>query len=109
MAKKLSIPSVATTDTAGIPLSTKIFLQAVETGLATLDNNVVYKDGITVPTPTSGLRAISAQGQGFTISSVSVASGEDHATLVSDVKALLQSHLQLQQTVSSLIEQLQGV
>jgi len=108
MANKLSIPSVISIATEDMPYSALVFNQAVEDGLKTLDSNVVYKDAVTVTPPTPANKSISAQGQAFTVSGTSLASGDDYGSLVSDVRALLQSHTQLQQVVTSLISQLQG-
>ena len=109
MANKLVIPSVIGLGTEGLPFSTVVFLQAVEDGLKTVDNNAVYKDAVNITVPASLIRAKSAQGHTFSVSGASVASGEDYAALVNDFQALLQSHLQLQQAVVTLVRQIRGI
>lgn len=108
MSNKLSIPSVTALSDEKLSFGATVFLQAVEDGLKILDDNAIYKDAITVTVPKPTIKAISAQGQGFSVSSVSVASGDDYAVLVSDVKALLQTVLQQQTTIENLTKQLQG-
>lgn len=108
MANKISIPSVVSLNTEGMPFGTVVFLQAVEDGLKVVDNNVVYKDAITIVVPSPTIRAKSAQGQTFSISGTNVASGDDYAVLIADFNSLLQSHLQLRQTVDDLVKQIQG-
>lgn len=105
---KLSVPSVVALNTEGMPFSTVVFLQQVENGLKTLDTNVVYKDAVSVSLPQPTISAISAQGQGFSVSNINLASADDYATLVSDCKAMLQTVLQQQETLNNLLKQLKG-
>lgn len=108
MPVKLSIPSVTAISDDNMTFGTRVFLQSVEDALKTVDNNVLYRDAVTAPATAIAPRAIAAQGQSFSISSVNVASGDDFATAVNDLRALLQSHIQLQQTVDTLIKQIRG-
>lgn len=108
MANRIAIPSVVGLDTEGVPLNVVMFLQAVEEALKTLDNNVVYKDQVTVNPPSPLINATSAQGQAFSISGVSVASGEDFGALVGNVQTLIQSHGQLATAFKNQVDQIRG-
>lgn len=107
MGKKLNVPSVAG-NIEGIPFGATMFLQAVQDALNTLDNNVVYKDAVSVNIGPPKLRAIGAQGQAFTVEGTNLASGDDYAVLVSNVKTMLEELNALRTQVSTLISQLQG-
>lgn len=108
MSRKLNVPSVVATNTEGVPFGTIVFLQAVEDALKTVDNNVVYKGDINVNVAAPRLRAISAQGQAFSVSGTSLASGDDYAALVQNVKIMLEDLNDLRTTVTSMKNQLQG-
>lgn len=108
MAGRLNVPSVLSLNTEGMSQSTLVFMQTVEDSLKTLDRNVVYSDTVTVDIPTAPIKALSAQGQAFDLTGVSVASGADYATLVSDVRAILQGQLQLESAVKTLATQIKG-
>lgn len=106
--QKLTLPNVLGLSTEGLPFGTVTFLQAVEDALRTVDNNVVYHDAVTVVPPQPTIRAKSAQGQAYSVSGVSLASGDDYAALVSDFNALLQDHLRLRAAFEVLVDQLRG-
>lgn len=108
MANKLAIPSIVGLNTEGMPLNVIVFLQAVEDALKTIDNNVVYKDQVTVNPPNPTITAATAQGQAFSISGVNVASGDDYAALVSNVQSLIFSHGQLATAFKALTDQMRG-
>lgn len=108
MARKVSLPSVTSLNNEGLPFSTVMFLQAVEDGVKTIDDKVVYRDSVTVNPRASLIRSGSAQGQAFSISGTNVASGDDYVALISDFRLLLQSHLQLQQDFTTLVSELRG-
>lgn len=108
MARKVNIPSVVGLGIDGVPHGLTVFLQAIQDGLITIDNNVVYGDSIKAQAPQKTIRAKSAQGDAVSISGVVVASGTDYAVLVQDFDRLLQSHLALLDVVNALIEQLKG-
>jgi hypothetical protein len=108
MPGRLALPSIATVSTEGIPFGVTMFLNAVHDSLKTLDSNVIYRDVVSVAPAVPRIRRMAAQGQAFTVSSVNLASGEDHAVLVNDCKTLLQSHIDLTSTVNTLIDQLRG-
>lgn len=108
MAKKVSLPSVVGLNTEGMPLNVVTFLQAVEDGIKTIDDKTVYKDSITIQPPAPLITAVGAQGQAFSISGVNVASGEDYAVLVSNVRQLVQSHAQLAQAFQTFVNQTRG-
>lgn len=108
MSKKLNVPSVMATNTTGIPFGTVVFLQAVEDALKTVDNNVVYKDDVNVNIAGPKLRAISAQGQAFSVSGTSVASGDDYINLVQSVKVMLEDLNGLRAEVTALKNSLKG-
>lgn len=108
MSKKLNVPSVVATNTEGIPFGTIVFLQAVEDALKTVDNNVVYKDDISVNIAAPRLRAISAQGQAFSVSGVNLASGDDYSTLVQNVRIMLEDLNGLRAEVTALKSSLKG-
>lgn len=108
MASKLNIPSVVGLGADSIPFGITVFLQAVEDALKTLDRNVVYKDSITVNINNPKLRALSAQGQSFSVSGTNLASGEDHSALVQNTAAILEDLNALRNEVATLKAQLQG-
>ena len=107
MSNKLNVPTVAG-NIEGLPFGATVFLQAVQDALTTLDNNVVYKDSITTNIGNPKLRAISAQGQAFSVSNTSLASGDDYAALVRDVKVMLEDLNSLRTEVTAIKNQLRG-
>lgn len=108
MARKLNVPSVTGLNVEGIPFGMIVFLQEVQNSLNTIDNNVVYKDDVSVNIGQPKLRSMRAQGQAFSISGVNAASGEDYITLVSDVRAILEDLNALRAEVSQLKTQIKG-
>lgn len=108
MTSKLTVPSIVGLDTEGLPFGIVVFLQAVQDALNTLDTNVVYKDSINANIANPRLRALSAQGQSFSISGTSLASGDDYAVLVSNVKTILEDLNSLRTEVTNLKNQIQG-
>lgn len=106
--EKLTIPSVAGLNTEGLPFGVVVFLQAVEDALKVVDRNAVYKDTVRVNIASPRLRAISAQGQTFSVTGTNLASGDDYAALVGNVKAMLEDLNSLRQEVATLKSQLQG-
>ena len=107
MSNKLNVPMVAG-NIEGLPFGATVFLQGVQEALKTLDNNVVYKDAITATVASPKLRAISAQGQAFSVSGTSLASGDDFNTLVRDVKTMLEDLNSLRTEVTAIKNQLRG-
>lgn len=107
MARKLNIPSVAG-NIEGLPFGVTVFLQAVQDALNKLDDNVVYRDSVTVNITPPKLRALRAQGQSFSVSGTNLASGEDYATLVIDVKTILEDLNALRSEVNNLKTQIKG-
>lgn len=109
MGKKLNVPSVTGLNIEGVPFGVVVFLQAVQDALNTLDNSVVYKDDVTVNVGSPKLRALSAQGQSFSVPNVgNVASGEDYAVLVSNTRAILDDLNGLRSEVTQLKNQIKG-
>lgn len=108
MARKLNIPSVVGLNIEGMPYGMIVFLQSIQDGMITLDNNVVYKDTIKVQPPAQSIKAKAAQGQAFSISGLNLASGDDYAVLVQDFQKLLTDHLALRDAHLALVEQLKG-
>ncbi len=108
MGKKLNVPSVTGLNIEGVPFGVVVFLQAVQDALNTVDNNVVYKDDVSVNVGNPRLRAISAQGQAFSVSGVSVASGDDYAALVSNVRTMLDDLNALRSEVTQIKNQIKG-
>jgi hypothetical protein len=58
--------------------------------------------------PTQNLTRVTASGQGYTISDVTVPSLDDYAKLISDVQTLAGDVANLRGTVNALINQLRG-
>lgn len=108
MGKKLNVPSVTGLNIEGIPFGVVVFLQAVQDALNTLDNNVVYKDDITVNIGQPKLRAITAQGQTFSVSGVNVASGDDYVASVTNNRTMLEDLNALRAEVNQLKNQIKG-
>lgn len=108
MARKLNIPSVVGLSTEGLPFGITVFLQAVQDAFNVVDNSVVYKDSVNVNITQPRLRAVSAQGQGFSVSGVNVASGDDYAVLVSNVRTILEDLTTLRNQVNTLKDQIKG-
>ena len=108
MANKLNIPSIVGTNIEGIPFGMIVFLQALESAMHTVDDNVVYKDSVSVVIPPPRIRALSAQGQGFSVQGTNLASGDDYNVLVQNCKAILEDNIALRELVSQLVEQLRG-
>jgi hypothetical protein len=108
MSRKLNVPSVTGLNFESMPYAVVVFLQAVEDSLKIVDNNTVYKDDVTVNIGTPRIRALRAQGQAFTVSGTSLASGDDYATLVSDTRSILEDLLSLREEVKRLKEQVKG-
>ena len=108
MAGKINIPSVVGLSTDGIPYSMIIFLQAYEDALKTLDNKSVFRDGINTVVPAPRIQKKSAQGHAYPVGGTLLASGDDYGMLVNDFEALLQSHLDLRQTVDQLVKEVRG-
>lgn len=108
MASRIAVPNIATFDTQNLPFGAVVFLQAVQDGLKTIDEQVLYRDQVRVQPVVSRIRAKSAQGQAFSVSGVALASGEDYATLVRDFETLLNSHIDLVNAFNSLVDQIRG-
>lgn len=108
MGKKLNVPSVTGLNIEGIPFGVVVFLQAVQDALNTIDSNVVYKDDVTVNIDRPKLRALSAQGQTFSVSGVNLASGDDYAALIVNTRAILEDLNALRSEVTQLKNQLKG-
>jgi len=108
MGRKLNVPSVTGLNIEGVPFGVVVFLQAVQDALNTLDSNVVYKSDITANVGSPRVRALTAQGQAFSVSGVNLASGDDYATLVSNVRTILEDHNQLRAEVIEIKNQLKG-
>lgn len=108
MARKIALPNIATFNTDGLPFGAVIFLQAVQDGLKTVDEKVVYQDDINIQEVTPRIRVKAAQGQAFTVGGAAIASGSDYGVLVRDFEALLNSHIDLTNSYNALIRQLKG-
>ncbi len=108
MAKKLNIPSITGMDTGNLSYGVNVYLQSVQDALNIVDTNVLYKDSVNVNITNPRLRALSAQGQAFSVSGTAVASGDDYIALVGNVKALLEDHNLLRQQVADLVNQIKG-
>ncbi len=108
MAGKLNLPSVVGLSTEGLPFGITVFLQAVQDALNVLDRNTVYKDSVTVNIGSPKKRALSAQGQTFSVANTNLASGDDYVVLVSDVRTMLEDLNALRNEVTTLKNQIQG-
>ncbi len=108
MTSKIALPNIATFDTSQLPVGATIFLQATQDALRTIDDNTIYKDQVNLQPVTSRIRARSAQGQAYSVSGVSLASGDDYAVLVRDFESLLESHKDLVASHNALVNQLRG-
>lgn len=108
MVGKLNIPSVVGLSTEGLPFGIVVFLQAVQDALRTVDQSTVYKDSVTANIAPPKMRSLSAQGQTFSISGTNVASGDDYAVLVSNVRTMLEDLNSLRNEVTTLKNQLKG-
>jgi hypothetical protein len=108
MAKKLNVPSITGMDTGNLSYGVNVYLQSVQDALNTLDVNTVYKDSVSVNITNPRLRALSAQGQAFSIGGTSAASGDDYAVLVSNVKTMLEDLNSLRTQVADLVKQIKG-
>lgn len=108
MAKKLNVPNIAGTDTGNLSYGVNVFLQSVTDSLNVVDTNAVYKDSINVNITNPKIRAISAQGQAFSVSGTSLASGDDYIVLVGNVKTMLEDLNQLRAQVAELVKQIKG-
>ena len=108
MAKKLNVPSVTGLNVDGLPFGIIVFLQNVENALNTIDENVVYKDAVTLNVQSPKIRAITSQGQGFVVSNTNLASGEDFGKLVTDVRSILEDLNGLRVELNTLKNQIKG-
>lgn len=108
MGRKLNVPSVTGLNIEGVPFGVVVFLQSVQDALTTIDNNVVYKDDITVNIGSPKLRALSAQGQTFSVSGVNVASGDDYVAHVVNSRTILEDLNALRAEVTQLKNQIKG-
>ncbi len=108
MGKKLNVPSITGLDTGNLSYGVNVYLQSVQDALNVIDSSTVYKDSVTVNITNPRLRAISAQGQAFSVSGTSLASGDDYAALVSNVKTMLEDLNLLRQQVADLVNQIKG-
>lgn len=108
MAKKLNVPSVTGIDTGNLSYGVNVFLQSVQDALNVVDTNTVYKDSVNINITNPRLRAISAQGQAFSVNGTSLASGDDYAVLVGNVKTILEDVNQLRAQVAELVKQIKG-
>lgn len=108
MGRKLNVPSIAGLNIEGLPFGVVVFLQAVQDALTTVDNNVVYKDDVSVNIGAPKIRATRAQGQAFSVSGVNVASGDDYFVLVNDFRTVLEDLNALRSEVNQLKNQVKG-
>lgn len=108
MARKLNVPSIVGLDLGNMSFGVQVFLQAVQDALNTIDNNVVYKDSVSLAIPPTTIRAASAQGQSFSVNGTNLASGDDYVVLVQNFKTLLADHNSLREQVNTLTQQLRG-
>lgn len=108
MATRLNVPSIVGLNVEGIPFGMVVFLQAVQDALNTVDQNVVYKDTVNINVASPRIRALSSQGQSFSVSGVNLASGDDFAAMRRDMQTMLEDNLALRETVATLVSQLQG-
>jgi hypothetical protein len=106
MSRKLNIPPVASLDLEGVKPGLVMFLLAVQDALERLDNNVVYKDQLDIFVQQPRIRELSARGQSFSVSNTVVASGDEYASHVAEVRAMLVDNLDLRAAFSSLIDQI---
>lgn len=107
MRSRLALPSIVGLNIEGLPYGVVTYLQGVHDALNVLDRNVLYKDAVDTVVQPPRITAISAQGQAFSVSGTSVASGDDFATLVRDVKVMLEDLLRLRQAVEDMANKLQ--
>lgn len=108
MSRKLNIPSVTGLNIEGVPFGVVVFLQSVQDALNTIDSSVVYKDDVTVNISAPRIRALSAQGQAFSVSGVNLASGDDYAVTISNLRTILEDLNALRSEVTQLKNQLKG-
>lgn len=105
---RLNLPNVTGLDLTGLPNGLIFFLQATQDALNTLDNGVLYKSDVTVPNANPFSRAASASGQSFTVNGTVVASGDDYAQAVQDIKALRADVNRLYEMFADLAAQFRG-
>ena len=108
MAKKLNVSNIAGIDTGNLSYGVYVFLQSITDSLNVVDTNAVYKDSVNVNITNPKIRAISAQGQAFSVSGTSLASGDDYNVLVGNVKTMLEDLNQLRAQVAELVKQIKG-
>lgn len=108
MAEKLNVPNVVSVVGEDTSFGMTVFLQAVQDALGVLDDNVVYKDSVSVNIPSPRLRASSAQGQSFSVSGVNLASGDDYAVLVAEHKLLREEFNNMLTVLTRLVSQIKG-
>lgn len=108
MAKKLNVPSITGMDTGNLSYGVNVYLQSIQDALNTVDANAVYTDAVNVNITEPKIRALTAQGQAFSVSGTSLASGDDFATLVSNVKTMLEDLNLLRTQVADLVKQIKG-
>ena len=108
MATRLNVPSIVGLNIEGIPFGMVVFLQAVQDALNTVDQNVVYEDAVTVNVPSARIRALSSQGQTFSVQGTNLASGDDYIVMRRDMQTMLEDNLALRETVNTLVNQLRG-
>lgn len=108
MAKKLNVPSITGMDTGNLSYGVNVYLQSIQDALNTVDANAVYTDAVSVNITDPKIRALTAQGQAFSVSGTSLASGDDFATLVSNVKTMLEDLNLLRTQVADLVKQIKG-
>lgn len=106
MSRKLNIPPVASLDLEGVKPGLVMFLIAVQDALEKLDASVLYKDQIDVFVQQPRIRELSARGQSFSVSNTVVASGDEYASHVAEVRAMLLDSLDLRATLTSFVEQI---
>lgn len=108
MGRKVDVPSTSGLNIEGIPYGMVVFLQGVRDAINTMDANVVYRDDITVNVTNAKQRALTAQGQAFSVSGTNVASGEDYVNLVGNVRIMLEDLNALREEVKQLKSQIKG-
>lgn len=108
MANKLNVPSIVGMQLDGVPQGLIVYLQAVQDALNTVDNNAVYKDALRVNLPQPRIRALTSQGQSFSVSGVDLASGADFVAMRRDQQALLEDVAALREAFNNLVNKLQG-
>lgn len=107
-----SIPQTGLTNWQGYALSALKenveLLTGVRRGSGTTAQAVLRGQLVLNPPPVQNMTRLTAQGQGFTISNVTVPSMDDYNRLLSDVQTLANDVAALRTTVNTLITQLKG-